>query len=437
MTYQKKPTGPFSMTEELRSALQIWGRATEGDEDADDVVTEALNRISQPVAAQQHAQVDIVDLMPKRAAFISWVESRSIDASIEKDSWGARIFKHPHVQSMWEGWFNAPTESACTKQHAQAAKAVEVAGLGSITNEDDGVLTLRFKDEDSASNFMLMHLPTVDCRDMPRTNLVEDNSRVTGNAQAAQDRGAEAALSDEQIKDIVWEYQSGGDDGKFSFLTEDLPIMFQAIIDASQQPAAAPDAPILIARIKRYRDAFGCTIKEAKEARDAGRDISADGNNFIVPAAAPAIQVQEWAARDERKPAMSMFASMEDYREALTDYEQNRHEAQERAAFEKAARRITHSDDASFERDGDDYHDYTQSRHWAFWQARAALASPAPVQPAPVADAYQQGRAAGIEEAAGMLDEMSGLMRSSYAQALIPKAAAAIRALAAKPSEAV
>lgn len=48
----------------------------------------------------------------------------------------------------------------------------------------------------------------------------------------------------------------------------------------------------------------------------------------------------------------------------------------ERAAFEAAARRITHSDDSSFERDGDDYHDYTQSRHWAFWQARAAL-SPA------------------------------------------------------------
>lgn len=51
--------------------------------------------------------------------------------------------------------------------NAQAAQAVEVAGLGSITNEDDGVLTLRFKDEDLASDFMNSHMPTVDCRDMP------------------------------------------------------------------------------------------------------------------------------------------------------------------------------------------------------------------------------------------------------------------------------
>ena len=36
-------------------------------------------------------------------------------------------------------------------------QVVEVAGLGSITNEGDGVLTLRFKDENSASEFMHMH----------------------------------------------------------------------------------------------------------------------------------------------------------------------------------------------------------------------------------------------------------------------------------------
>src|SRR5471032_3143539 len=71
----------------------------------------------------QHAQAAMAELMPKRAAFIAWIESRSIDASIEKDAWGAQIFKHPHVQSMWEGWFNAPTESSCSKQHAQAAQS--------------------------------------------------------------------------------------------------------------------------------------------------------------------------------------------------------------------------------------------------------------------------------------------------------------------------
>jgi hypothetical protein len=74
---------------------------------------------------QQNPQSAMQDLMPKRAAFIAWVESRSIDASVEKDAWGAQIFKHPHVQSMWEGWFNAPSG---VQQHAQAAEDSRVGG---------------------------------------------------------------------------------------------------------------------------------------------------------------------------------------------------------------------------------------------------------------------------------------------------------------------
>lgn len=48
-----------------------------------------------------------------------------------------------------------------------SAQPVSIAGLGSVTNEDDGVLTLRFKDEDAALDFMHSISPTVDCRDMP------------------------------------------------------------------------------------------------------------------------------------------------------------------------------------------------------------------------------------------------------------------------------
>lgn len=43
----------------------------------------------------------------------------------------------------------------------------KVEGLGTLTDEDDGVVTLRFKDEASAQQFMNRYAPTVDIRDMP------------------------------------------------------------------------------------------------------------------------------------------------------------------------------------------------------------------------------------------------------------------------------
>lgn len=42
-----------------------------------------------------------------------------------------------------------------------------IVGLGRITNEDDGVVTLQFKNEDAAQRFMESYTPTVDVRDMP------------------------------------------------------------------------------------------------------------------------------------------------------------------------------------------------------------------------------------------------------------------------------
>lgn len=51
------------------------------------------------------------DPMPKRTAFIAWCKSRSLETDVDKDAWGAHIFKHSHIQAMWEGWFNAPSVS--------------------------------------------------------------------------------------------------------------------------------------------------------------------------------------------------------------------------------------------------------------------------------------------------------------------------------------
>lgn len=63
------------------------------------------------------------------------------------------------LATRWEGWL------------ARAQLAVQaqwrIAGLGRITNEDDGYLTLQFKDEDAAQQFMNEYHPTVDVRDMP------------------------------------------------------------------------------------------------------------------------------------------------------------------------------------------------------------------------------------------------------------------------------
>lgn len=42
-----------------------------------------------------------------------------------------------------------------------------IEGLGSMTNEDGGFLTLRFKDEDAAQLFMQEYHPTVEANDMP------------------------------------------------------------------------------------------------------------------------------------------------------------------------------------------------------------------------------------------------------------------------------
>lgn len=42
-----------------------------------------------------------------------------------------------------------------------------IAGLGRITNKDDGYLTLQFKDEAAAQAFMDAYTPSVDVRDMP------------------------------------------------------------------------------------------------------------------------------------------------------------------------------------------------------------------------------------------------------------------------------
>ena len=73
------------------------------------------------------------------------------------------------------------------KQHKDGP--ILVPGLGRMTNEDDGFLTLQFKDEDAAQAFMQRHECDVEVDDMPP-------SRDTVSTQPF------AELSDEQLDEL-------------------------------------------------------------------------------------------------------------------------------------------------------------------------------------------------------------------------------------------
>jgi len=104
----------------------------------------------------------------------------------EDDAWNSDEEYRATLDAVRKGMADHSAQKAAKSRvtgHAQTAQPVKVAGPGSITNEDDGVLTLRFKDDDSAAAFMHAHLPTIDCRDMPRSNLVEDAQAASSDAQ--------------------------------------------------------------------------------------------------------------------------------------------------------------------------------------------------------------------------------------------------------------
>lgn len=90
---------------------------------------EALRLIMAKVDVPAEPVQAVADLMPKRALFIDWCRSRFIDTDEDKDAWGKRKFRHEHVESMWSGWFNAPTEAASVRDAAleEAVQACEAA----------------------------------------------------------------------------------------------------------------------------------------------------------------------------------------------------------------------------------------------------------------------------------------------------------------------
>lgn len=66
-------------------------------------------------------------------------------------------------------------------QVGAGTEPVQVAGLGRITNEDDGYLTLQFKDEDAAQAFMNKYNPSVEVDDMPPMRDTAPTNKQSGS----------------------------------------------------------------------------------------------------------------------------------------------------------------------------------------------------------------------------------------------------------------
>ena len=81
--------------------------------------------LTQQAAKAETAEQAMVDLMPKRAAFLAWAKERALDVTEDKDAWGERKFFHSHVQALWDGWFHAPATYAMPEQSNIAGSARE------------------------------------------------------------------------------------------------------------------------------------------------------------------------------------------------------------------------------------------------------------------------------------------------------------------------
>ncbi len=106
---------------EAAQKLRIYVGLYTGDKQARRLVDELSNIADALAAPAPTVAAPSDDPMPKRTAFIAWCKSRGLETDVEKDAWGAQIFKHSHIQAMWEGWFNAVAAPTGASQSAGVA----------------------------------------------------------------------------------------------------------------------------------------------------------------------------------------------------------------------------------------------------------------------------------------------------------------------------
>lgn len=156
------------------------------------------------------------------AAFqwLCWVELNGSPAAVTaagvlKDFYQGVDTLEEMKNNLWEG-IKLPENLIAYLAHAPH----RVEGLGTLTDEDDGIVTLRFVDEDAAQRFMHGYAPTVDITDMPELPTSISIPRYVPQPSAALLREMPACPLVYPLE-AYWEAPSGA--GPLSRLWEEEP----------------------------------------------------------------------------------------------------------------------------------------------------------------------------------------------------------------------
>lgn len=79
---------------------------------------------------------------------------------------------------LFGGSFKLPLYAAPQPSRPVESGGHAIAGLGRMTDEDNGFVTLQFVDEESAQQFMTSYAPTVEDDEMPKSAVVLDDERA-------------------------------------------------------------------------------------------------------------------------------------------------------------------------------------------------------------------------------------------------------------------
>lgn len=158
----------------VHDLVRLWDAGVAGsvsDDDYNDEMCriEAGMRaiVSRPAVVSEGQAVAVLDIDSERTKFEVAINDarffpRELNFAQTKSPGGRDEYANGFMESAWQGWKLARRPAAPAPEAPHP-----IAGLGSITNDENGFISLRFESEDAAQAFMQAYNPTVDCRDMP------------------------------------------------------------------------------------------------------------------------------------------------------------------------------------------------------------------------------------------------------------------------------